>query len=679
MRPLAAALFFVTAAVAATRADDRPLTALPYSPSLDVASMDRAADPCIDFYQYSCGGWMKNNPVPADQARWSVYAKASVDNLRFLWGTLEEAARPLPGRTAAQQKIGDFFAACMDTAAIDKKGIAPVAAELAAIARLDRADALAALLGAQEPSLHTSIFFELTSEQDYGDASRVIPVLSAGGLGLPDRDFYFDAGAKADETRRRYVAHVGKMLALGGEPAATATAHAQKIMALETALAKASLTRVEKRDPHQLDHKLDGKALRALTPRFDWGAYFKAAGVPDYAIVNVAEPKFLQALDGIVAKIDLDTLRAYLRWHLLHDRAAALSKPFVDEDFEFFSRRLRGVQSPPPRWKSCVRNVDRLLGEALGQYFVQKTFSPELKSRTLTMTVAIEEAMQREIESLPWMEASTKANALEKLRAIVNKVGYPDKWRDYSTVQITRDDFLGDGERALAFEWRREQAKIGKPLDRGEWGMTPPTVNAYYDPQMNDINFPAGVLQPPLFDGKLDDAPNFGDTGSTIGHELTHGFDDQGRQFDARGNLRDWWTPRDAKEFERRAQCVVDQYAQYTIVDDKKINSKLTEGEDVADLGGTQLAYFAWKKMTEHARLHPIDGLSPDQRFFVGMAQWACETSRPEDLRVNALINEHSPGRYRVNGVVANMPEFAAAFQCKAGQPMVHAPVCKVW
>ncbi|HME10882.1 MAG TPA: M13 family metallopeptidase, partial [Bryobacteraceae bacterium] len=448
---------------------------------------------------------------------------------------------------------------------------------------------------------------------------------------------------------------------------------------IETELAKASLTQVEKRDPYKLFHKLTLAQVQALTPAFSWADYFQALGATPSAAINVTEPAFFQELQKQLAKRALGEWKTYLRWHMVHDAAPFLSTSFVNENFEFFSKYLHGTPQLKPRWKRCVQYVDDDLGEALGQLFVAKTFSPETKQQVQAMTKEIEAAMQSEIEQLPWMGAATKAKALEKLRSIVNKIGYPDKWRDYSSVVVQRDDFEGNVVRASIFETKRQLAKIGKPVDRGEWGMTPPTVNAYYNAQMDDINFPAGVLQPPLFDPKLDDAPNYGNTGATIGHELTHGFDDEGRQFDAKGNLKDWWTKKDAAEFTERAECIAHQYSQYTVVDDIKINGHLTLGEDTADLGGTLLAYIAWKHATQGQNLQPIDGFAPDQRFFAGMAQWACGDERPENKRANAITNPHSPDEYRINGVVSNMPEFAKAFSCKVGQPMVRQEACKVW
>ena len=451
------------------------------------------------------------------------------------------------------------------------------------------------------------------------------------------------------------------------------------MLGLETELAKASLTRVERRDPHNTYHMMSLAELTAIAPALDWAHYFAVQSAPGVTRLNVAQPEFVKAVQRQLSGAPLEHLRAYLRFHVLDGAAPYLAQPFAEAYFEFHSHTLRGVPAMPPRWKTCTRGVDRRLGEALGHEFVRRTFSAETKAKTQRMTDQIEAAMQDEIRSLDWMGPATQAEALRKVYAVRNKIGYPDTWRDYTALEITRDGYFGNVRRAVMFEDARQWGKLGKPVDRNEWEMTPPTVNAYFNPQMNDINFPAGVLQPPLYDPKLDDAPNYGNTGATIGHELTHAFDDQGRQFDAKGNLRDWWTPEDAKGFEARIGCLRDQYAGYVIVDDVHINSKLTSGEDVADLGGTLLAYIAWKKQTEAQTLSAQDGFTPEQRFFIGMAQWACEIQRPENLRVNAITNPHSPGYARVNGVVANMPQFQQAFSCQAGQPMVHSPPCKIW
>ena len=659
---------------------EKPVTALPYTPSLDVPSMDRSANPCVDFYQYSCGGWMKNNPIPGDQAAWSVYGKLAQDNQRFLWGILDDLAKKTAGRTATQQKIGDFFAACMNEAEVEKLDAAPLKPALDEIAAIKSKKDLAALLAREHLTTVTGgLLFNFGSDQDFSDSSQVIAFAVAGGLGLPDRDYYTKDDAKSEEIRKKYLQHVQSMLQLLGDAPDVARLEAETIMQMETAMAKASLTRVEQRDPHNLFHKMDRKQLQALTPSFDWDTYLKAGGIGQVNTFNVTEPKFYQEVERQLQSSSLDDLKTYLRWHMVSANAPFLSSRFVKQNFDFYSHTLRGVEQIPPRWKRCVRLTDSQLGEALGQEFVNRTFTKDTKKNTVEMTKQIEQAMEDDIKQLTWMGPETKKQALEKLHGVVNKIGYPDKWRDYSSVEVRSGDFLGNMQRAARFEAKRQLDKIGKPLDRGEWSMTPPTVNAYYNPQMNDINFPAGVLQPPLYDAKLDDAPNYGNTGGTIGHELTHGFDDQGRQFDAKGNLRDWWSKEDGAEFEKRAQCIVDQYAQYTIVDDIKINSKLTEGEDVADLGGLILAYMAWKMQTRDQPLESRDGFTPDQRFFIGYAQWACENERPENLRANAITNEHSPGRYRVNGLVVNIPEFQKAFACKAGQPMVRENRCRVW
>ncbi len=674
----------------------QPLQALPYTPSLDVNAMDRTADPCADFYQYVCGGWMKANPIPADEASWSVYGKLADENQQFLWGILEDAAQPsVPGapasaalagvdsRTPVQQKIGDYYAACMDTATVEKAGTTPIEPELTEIAALQSVRDLPPLLARlhlRTRSFHGgSMMFFFTSDQDYGNANNVIAWAYAGGLGLPDRDYYTKTDPRSQELRRKYVAHVQQMLELSGDAPTAAAKEAQTVMEIETAFAKSQLTRVELRDPYATYHVMTRAQLQQLTPDFDWTGYLAASGAAEVKQINVAEPGFYKTLDAQLKAHPIEDWKTYLRWHLLSSKAPYLSSKFVEANFDFYYKTLRGVTEQQPRWKKCVQWVDRDLGEALGQEFVRRTFSSQTNQRALDMTEQIETAMDADIRSLPWMGGDSKKKALEKLHTMRNKIGYPDRWRDYSSVDIQRGDFLGNVERAMVFESKRELAKIGKPLDRGEWGMTPPTVNAYYDPQMNDINFPAGVLQPPLYDPKEDDAPNYGNTGSTIGHELTHGFDDEGRQFDAQGNLRDWWTKDDAARFNQRVQCVKDQYKQYLVVDDIHINSDLTAGEDVADLGGTLLAYMAWKKATDGRKLDPIQGFTSEQRFFIGMGQWACEDERPENLRLHAATDPHSPGKYRINGVISNLPEFQQAFQCKPGQPMVREKPCRVW
>ena len=656
----------------------QPLTAMPYSPTLDVTSLDRKVDPCVDFYAYSCGGWQKKNPIPADQAGWSVYGKLTNDNQQYLWGILQEDAK-MATRTPIQQKVGDYFQACMDTSAIDALGTKPVLPYLARIDALKTREQLVAAIPELHHAAPGSFFFGSGTGQDAINSSLIIVEVGAGGLGLPDRDYYLKTDPKSVKLREQYIAYVQQILTLAGESPTQANSESESILRIETALAKASLTRVDRRDPHKTYHVMSVADLGHLTPALDWNKYFTLQGAPNTATLNVSQPEFMKAVQAELASEPVEALRAYLRFHLLTTAAPSLAHPFEQANFDFYAKTLRGVDVMPARWKTCTRAVDRNLGEALGQEFVNRTFTPDTRAKTQLMTEQVEAAMGQEIEALDWMSPATKAEAMRKLKAIRNKIGYPEHWRDYTALTVKRDDYFGNVLRSYEFEDAREWHKLGKPVDLTEWGMTPPTVNAYFNPQMNDINFPAGVLQPPLYDPKSDDAPNYGNTGATIGHELTHGFDDEGRQFDAKGNLRDWWTPADAKGFEDRINCVRDQYAGYVVVDDIHINSKLTSGEDVADLGGTLIAYMAWKKQTANMKLTDVEGFTPDQRFFVGMAQWACENERPENLRLSAATDPHSPGFARINGVVSNMPEFAKAFGCKAGQPMVHVPACKVW
>jgi putative endopeptidase len=647
-----------------------------HEPALDVTSMDRTIDPCVDFFQYSCGGWIKKNPIPPDQSSWETYSKMQDENRTRLREILEAQSAPRPNRTPAEQKIGDYYSSCMDEKAIEARGIDPLKPDLDRIAAIDSRAQLADVAAAM---VDDNVLFGFGSSQDFRDASQEIAEADQGGLGLPDRDYYVKDDAKSLELRQQYVAHVRRMFTLLGDSAESAQAEADAVMRIETALAKGSQTRVERREPRNLDHKMSSADLEKIAPDFAWSVYFTKVGLPSLSSLNVASPNFFKARNDQLAKESVADWKVYLRWHLVHVNAPFLSSAFVNENFSFYGKTLRGQEQLQPRWKRCTENVDDDLGEALGQVYVEKYFSPQAKQAVVKMVKEIETAMQQDIDSLTWMSPATKKQALEKLHGMANKIGYPDKWRDYSKLEIIRGDEMGNVDRARKFEFDRELAKIGKPVDHGEWDMTPPTVNAYYNPQMNDINFPAGVLQPPAFDPDSDAAPNYGDTGGTIGHELTHGFDDEGRQFDAHGNLRDWWTAQDAKEFEKRASCISTQYSGYTIIDDIKINGKLTLGEDVADLGGLLLAWMAWKEDTKGQKLEPIDGLTPEQRFFVGYGQSWCGETRDETKRLRATVDPHSPEKYRTNGVVSNMPEFQEAFHCKAGSPMVNAKPCRVW
>ncbi len=674
-------LWLAVAAPAVAQSQAEP--ALPYSPSLILSSIDKSVDPCENFYQYACGRWQKDNPIPADQTSWSVYAKLYEDNLNFLRGILEQASSQASARDTVTQEIGDFYSACMDETQTERLGVGALKPQLDAISGLQSVPELAPLLAQLQLGIggYRSLLFDAGSDQDLDNSEQIIAVLGQGGLGLPDRDYYTKEDAKSKEIRERYLQHVQKIFELLGDNPEIAKKNAVTLMGIETALAKASLTRVEQRDPYNLKHKMDLAALRKLVPNFDWQTYYKDLNYPAFEMLNVESPEFFKEVNLELASQPLENWKTYLRFHVADTASPYLSAPFVQENFDFYRKYLRGAKELQPRWKRCVQYTDRDLGEALGQAYVRKVFSPRLKQSTLEMVQRIEAAMEQRIRALDWMSPETKRQALVKLHAIRNKIGYPDKWRDYSSVAITRADLLGDVQRLTAFEHRREIAKIGKPVDHSEWGMTPATVNAYYNPQMNDINFPAAVLQPPLYDPKMDDAPNYGDTGGTIGHELTHGFDDEGSQFDAIGNLKNWWTKEDREKFNERTKCVSDQYSTYVVVDNVHINGRLTMGEDVADLGGEILAYVAWQGATKDKNLQPADGLTPEQRFFIGFAQWACANERPEDLRMRAQVDPHSPAKYRINGVVVNMPEFAKAFACKAGQPMVNPPekVCRVW
>jgi putative endopeptidase len=550
---------------------------------------------------------------------------------------------------------------------------------LAAIAAARTHEEIAGFMARPELRLTAPVRFDI--DPDAKDPDHYMVEVFQGGLGLPDRDYYLKDDAKSKETRARYLEHIQKVFQLIGESPAMAKQDAETVMRLETAMAKASMSRVDRRDPHKLVHKMKVADLSQLAPNLDWPAYFREMKYPEISILNVDSPDFMKELNSLLGSEPVGNWKTYLRFHVADASSPYLSSAFVEENFEFYRKYLRGAKEMQPRWKRCVQYVDHDLGEALGQVYVAKVFSPELKQNTLEMVQGIEDAMGQRIRALDWMSPETKQQALTKLAGIRNKIGYPDKWRDYSSVNIVRDDFAGNVERTHQFESRRDINKVGKPVDHGEWDISAPTVDAYYNPQMNDINFPAGVLQPPVYDPKMDDAPNYGDTGGTIGHELTHGFDDEGSQFDAKGNLKDWWTKEDREKFDARTKCVEDQYSSYVAVDDVHVNGKLTLGENVADLGGEILAYMAWKDATKSKHLEPVDGLTPEQRFFVGFAQWDCANERPEDLRLRALTDPHSPATDRINGVVVNMPQFKEAFSCKAGQPMVNpeGKMCRVW
>jgi predicted metalloendopeptidase len=644
-----------------------------------VSSIDKSVDPCVDFYKFACGNWIKNNPIPSDQAIWSRFNELAEQNREKLRGILENAAKA-SNRTPNEQKIGDYYASCIDEAAINKKGVAVLKPEFDRINDLKDKAALPALLA----HLHgegVDGFFNFASGADFKNAKEVIGQADQGGLSLPDCDYYIKDDPQSVALRKAFVEHVVNMFKLLGDAPEKAAAEAQAVLNVETALAKGSMDRIERREPEKIYHKISEQQWQALTPSFSFNKYLTDLGTPALGSLNVATPDFFKSLDAELKNISLDDLKNYLRWHLVHTQAELLPKPFVDENFNFYNKTLQGTKELQARWKRCVAATDGDLGEALGQIFVEKYYPPQAKARTLEMVKQLEAALHQDITELPWMSEATKKEALVKLNAIQNKIGYPSKWRDYSALKIERGDALGNSLRANAFELHRQLNKIGKPLDKQEWGMTPPTVNAYYNPTENNINFPAGILQPPFYDFKADDALNFGGMGAVIGHELTHGFDDQGALFDPEGNLNNWWTPADEKAFKERTQCIVDEYDQFVAVDDVHVRGKLTLGENTADNGGLRIAYMALMKSLADSgkKSEKIDGFTPEQRFFIGWGQIWCQNQTPEIARLLALNNEHSPGNFRVDGVMQNMPEFQKAWGCKAGQPMVKANACRVW
>jgi endothelin-converting enzyme/putative endopeptidase len=662
-----------------------PATAAPIAHELrvfDPSLVDKTVDPCDNFYRFSCNGWFQRNPLPPDQTSYGRFTELAELNRLRLRKILEESSAPAATRTPNEQKIGDEYASCMDTATVNKLGITPLQPDLDEIAKLKTAAELPALL-AHLHAIGVNAFFGMGSNQDYADSTSVISFYGAGGLGLPERDYYTRTDAKSVEQRQQYVAHVKKIFTLAGEPEAQAAKDAETVLAIETRLAKASLTITEQRDPQNLNHPTDVASLSKELPNFSLAAYVAAAHAPATGKANDMEPKFFAEFNTLVADTPIDQIRTYLRWHLLHAYAGtSLPESFDQENWNFYSHILNGAQTQQERWKRCTSRIDHEMGEALGQVYVARFFPPEEKQQALAMTLAIEQAMDKDIDSLDWMSAVTKVKAKEKLHSVMNKIGYPDKWRDYSTLAIVRGDAAGNQMRARQFEFARDLAKIGKPVDKGEWMMSPPTVNAYYDPQMNNVNFPAGYLQPPFFSGKEDDAANYGDMGSTMGHELTHGFDDEGRQFDKDGNLRDWWTKSDEEQFTDRAECMVKQYDAIEAVPGVHLNGKLTLGENLADLGGLWLAWEAWleKAAAAHVDMNATTGgYTPEQRFWIAYAQQWCTQTRPERLRTQAQTDPHAPDEYRTNSVLQDLPEFAKSFQCKKTARMVSPKPCRVW
>ena len=650
--------------------------------SFDLDAMDKSINPCVDFYQYACGTWRKNNPIPADQSRWGRFNQLAEYNRQLLRDILEKAAANRRTHDAVTRMIGDFYGSCMDEKAVNAKGFEPLTADLKRIAAIQNRDELMDTI-AYLHAKGTPALFGFSAQPDLHNASVEIASVGQGGLGLPDRDYYLNQDDKSKETREKYLAHMTNMFVLLGDDSATAKAEAATVLEIETKLAQASYERVKMRDPKNRDHKMTVADLAALAPNFEFERFFAASEAPAFSEVNVVPPDFFKSVNEALGSVPVKDWKTYLRWHAVRTAAPTLSDAFVNENFDFYGRYLAGQKELQPRWKRCVQLTDNLLGEALGQPYVAETFGADGKQRMLRMVDALEVSLGDDIADLSWMTPETKKQAEVKLKAIGNKIGYPDKWRDYSSIKITRHDLLGNVERARAFEERRDLNKIGKPLDKSEWHMTPPTVNAYYSQSENDINFPAGILQPPFFDKNADDAVNFGGIGVVIGHELTHGFDDQGSKFDAQGNLRSWWTAADREEFDKRTSCIADEYSSFKAVDDLHINGRLTLGENTADNGGVRIALSALHKEMQQdpggKENQTIDGFTPEQRFFLGFAQVWCENRTPESSRLLVKTDPHSPGRFRTNGTLQNNDDFAKAFSCKAGQPMVSANACRVW
>lgn len=649
---------------------------------LDQRFLDTSADPCVNFFQYACGNFSKYYPMPNDRSSFGTGTLVFEHNESVLHTMLDTVSAGGTNRTPNQQKIGDYYRACMDTAAIDRKGLQPLQQELDRIAALKDKSELTSLL-AHYQLTNVNAFLGLGEQQDFKDATKQIAAADQGGLGLPERDYYFRTGEAAEKTRQEYVKHIANTLKLLGESDSEATKDSERIFQLETNLAKASMDVTSRRDPKNVYHLMAIADLEKLTPTLQWQPLLRAADFPQITEINVVSPDFFKGLNTTIETTDLATIKAYLRWQLVAStNPIALPKPLDDEMFDFNRRKLAGQPEQQARWKRCVLATDSALGEALGEVYVAQEFPPSSKAATLEMVHDIENAMGRDIETLDWMSPETKVRAQAKLHAIADKIGYPDRWRDYTKLIVKSDDAYGNTERAAVFESLRQVSKIGKPVDRGEWGMSPPTVNAYYNASMNDINFPAGILQPPFYDPKSTDAGNYGHSGAIVGHELTHGFDDEGRQFDGNGNLSDWWTADDGKKFEEKADCTVKEYNNFVAVDDVHVNGKLTLGENTADNGGLRLAFLAFLADAKRKNINLTekqDGFTPAQQFFLGHGQNWCGGTRPQQLRLQVQTDEHSPREFRVNGVVRNMPEFGEAFHCKAGQPMMPENVCRVW
>lgn len=643
-----------------------------------LTNLDRSCKPCDNFYEFAMGGWMKANPIPPEYPSWGTFTQLRDNNLSALRTVLEAAEKANAPAGSNEQKIGDFYASCMDTTAIEAAGLKPLSGELATIDDIhDRASLEAAIAQLQREG--AGVLFRFGSGQDIKDSTRVIAQANQGGLGMPDRDYYFRDDEKSKQLRADYEQHVAKMFALAGDALDTAASEAKTILTVETALAKASRTRVELRDPEKNYNLMPLSEMNTLTPDWSWPNYLHAIGAPPLEQVDIRQPEFFKEVNQELSSVSLPDWKIYLRWHVIHSSAPALPKLFVEENFDFYERKLAGTKELLPRWKRCAQSTDRNLGEALGQVYVEKYFPPAAKARAKQMVNNLLAALREDIPTLSWMGPDTKKEALAKLEAFTVKIGYPDKWRDYSKLKIDRTSYAANLRRSVEFEHLRQLDKIGKPVDRTEWGMTPPTVNAYYNPTMNEIVFPAGILQPPFYNPNADDAVNYGGIGSVIGHEISHGFDDQGSKFDGKGNLHEWWTPEDRENFTERADCVVNQFNGYEVEPGLHQNGKLVLGESIGDLGGLAIAYAAYEKSIAGKRPPDIDGFTPEQRFFLGWAQVWGTNQRAEAARLQTNTDPHPLPRFRGIGPLSNTEAFARAFECKKGDPMVRDQACKIW
>jgi putative endopeptidase len=622
---------------------------------------------------------MKANPIPAEYPNWGTFTQLRDNNLTAMRTILEAAA----GKTNApagsnEQKIGDFYASCLDTAAIEAAGLKPIDGELSTIETIhDRASLDAAVAKLQQQG--ANVLFRFSSGQDIKDSTRVIAQAGQGGLGMPDRDYYFRDDEKSKQLRADYEQHVARIFTLAGDAPEVAAAEAKTVVTIETALAKASRTRVELRDPEKNYHLMPLAEIKTLTPDWSWETYLRDVSAPPVEQINIRQPEFFKEVNQELASVPLPAWKTYLRWHAIHAAAPQLPEKFVEENFDFYDRKLSGTKEMLPRWKRCVQATDRNLGEALGQVYVDKYFPPAAKARAKEMVNNLIAALREDIPTLSWMGPETKKEALAKLEAFTVKIGYPDKWRDYSKLTVDRTSYDANVRRSFEFEYARQLAKIGKPVDRGEWGMTPPTVNAYYNSSMNEIVFPAGILQPPFYNPNADDAVNYGGIGAVIGHEISHGFDDQGSKFDGSGNLHEWWTSEDRKNFTERGDCVVNQFNGYEVEPGLHQNGKLVLGESIGDLGGLTIAYAAYEKSIQGKRPKDIDGFTPEQRFFLGWAQVWGANQRAEAARLQTNTDPHPLARFRGNGPLSNMEAFAKAFGCKKGDTMVREQSCKIW